>query len=56
VGQEIETRICKACLLELCRSVVTKPELSNTLPQTAQSCQFFNRYLFRSSPMVMNLG
>ena len=40
-----------AVLRELYHSVVTKRSF-----QTPQSCQFLNQSLFRSSPVVMNLG
>ena len=50
-SEEIDTRIGKAnaALRELYRSVVTKRELSNTEKLSVLS-------LFRSSPMVINLG
>ena len=51
--QEIDTRIGKAnaILRELYRSVLTKRELSNTAKLSVS-----NQSLFRSLPMVMNLG
>jgi len=54
VEKEIDTRIGKTStvLRDLYSFVVTKLELSNTLI----SCQFLNQSLFRSSPIVVNLG
>jgi len=52
-NKHVGTRIGKVnvVLLELCRTVVTKQSF-----QRPQSFQFLNRFLFRSSPVVMNPG
>jgi len=51
-NKQVDTRIAEAnaVLRELYRSVLTKPELS------LQHSQFLKRSLFRSSPVIMNLG
>ena len=51
-NKEVDTRIAEANAVprELYHSVLTKPELS------LQHSQFLKRTLFRSSPVIMNLG